>query len=142
MLKTMFLTEEFYKAHENCPEIEQKENRPYIQIRIMIDGVLWGIPLRSHINHSHAIWTDKENGCGIDFTKAVVIKRPDQYISNIQPHIRPDEFKVLKRLDEYRVVQKFQKYIKDYQKAKQHPEVPRNKRLVEFSTLQYFEDFI
>ena len=142
MLKAIFLTEEFYKAHDGCPEIEKKENRPYIQIQIVIDGVLWGIPLRSHINHSHAIWTNKEDGCGIDFTKAVVIENPESYISDIHPHIRPDEFKVLKRIDEYQVIQKFQKYIKDYKKAKQHLEVPRNKRLVDFSTLQYFEQYI
>lgn len=142
MLKTAFLTKEFYDAHKECPEIEQKETRPYIRIQVMVDGVLWGIPLRSHISHNYVIWTDKENSCGIDFTKAVVIEKPDQYISDAQPHIRPDEFKVLKRIDEYRVQQKLQQYIKDYKKAKLHPEVPRNKRLIEFSTLQYFEKYI
>lgn len=108
----------------------------------MVDGVLWGIPLRSHIKHDHVIWTDKANGCGIDFTKAVVIEKPDKYISNTQPYIRPDEFKVLKQIDEYRVSQKMQRYIKEYKNAKLKPNIPRNKQLLKYSTLQYFEEYI
>lgn len=142
MLKTVFLTNEFYKAHENHSEIEQKKTRPYIRIQIMIDGVLWGIPLRSHIKHEHVIWTNKEEGCGIDFSKAVVIEKPDEYISDIQPHIRSDEFKVLKKLDEYRIQQKMKQYIRDYRKAKEKPNIPRNKDLLKYSTLQYFEQYI
>lgn len=142
LLKTVFLTKDFYSAYVHCSEIEQKETRPYIRIQVLINGVLWAIPLRSHIKHNYTIWTDKANGCGIDFTKAVVIENPDKYISDTPPHIRPDEFKVLKRIDEHRVVQKMQQYIKDYQKAKQHQEIPRNKQLLKYSTLQYFEKYI
>lgn len=142
MLKTVFLTKEFYNAHTEHCEIEQKETRPYIRIQILIDGVLWGIPLRSHISHEFVIWTDKENGCGIDFSKAVVIEKPEEYISDIQPHIRPNEFKVLKKIDEHRISQKMQQYIKAYKKAKEKPKVPRNRDLLRFSTLQYFEEYI
>lgn len=142
MLKTVFLTKEFYNAHADCPEIEQKETRPYIRVQVLINDVLWAIPLRSHIRHEYAIWTDKANGCGIDFTKAVVVEDPEKYISDKQPHIRPDEFKVLKRVDEHRVVQKMKQYIKEYQKAKLHPEILRNQQLLRFSTLQYFERYL
>ena len=142
MLKTVFLSKEFYKTYNQCSEIEQKETRPYIRIQVLVDGVLWGIPLRSHIKHEYAIWTDKENGCGIDFTKAVVIEKPDKYISDVQPHIRPEEFKVLKKIDEYRVAQKMQQYIREYKKAKQNPKIPRNKQMLRFSTLQYFEKYL
>lgn len=142
MLKTVFLTKEFYLAYSNCDEIEKKETRPYIRIQIEIDGVLWGIPLRSHITHDHVIWTDKKNGCGIDFTKAVVIEKPEEYISSVQPHIRPDEFKVLKKIGEYQVFRKLKHYISEYKKAKAHPEIPRNRHLIQYSTLQYFEKYI
>jgi protein AbiQ len=108
----------------------------------VVNGVLWGIPLRSHISHDYVLWTDKNNSCGIDFTKAVVITDPNKYISGTQPHIRPDEFKVLKKFDEYRVKQKLQQYVKAYKKAKAHPEIQRNKQLLQFSTLQYFEKYI
>ena len=98
MLKLVFLTDQFYNAYKNCPEIEQKETRPFIRIEIFLDGVLWAIPLRSNIAHQHVIWTDRENGCGADLTKAVVIEDPEKYISDIKPYVRPNEFKVLKKL--------------------------------------------
>lgn len=142
MLKLIFLTKKFYADHAKCPEIEQKETRPYIRIQIVIDGVQWAIPLRSHISHEYAIWTDKDNACGIDFTKAVVIENSYKYISGNPPYIRPDEFKVLKRINEYSVAQKMKQYIKEYKKAKKNPDVPRNKQLLKYSTLQYFEKYI
>lgn len=142
MLKLVFLTKAFYTAYQSCPELEQKGNRPYVQIQVNIDGVLWGIPLRSHIRHNNAIWTNKENGCGLDLTKAVVITDPANYISSVTPYIREDEFAVLKKLTEYEVTQKLRKYIKIYKKAKGHREVKRNRDIVSYSTLQYFEKYI
>ena len=90
MLNAVFLTEKFYVAYSNCPEIEQKNTRPYIMVKVLIKGVLWAIPLRSHIKHGFVLWTDKNNGCGIDFTKAVVIAKPQEYISATKPHIRSE----------------------------------------------------
>lgn len=142
MLKFVFLTDAFYNDHPGCDEIEQKGTRPYIRINVEVGGVLWGIPLRSHINHKHVLWTDKENRCGVDFSKAVAIDKPAKYISGVTPRIRDNEYKVLKTFNEYQVVTQMQKYIKEYKKAKQHPEIKRNRDLVEYSTLQYFEQYI
>jgi protein AbiQ len=142
VLKPVFLTQDFYNAYAHCPEIEKKDTRPYVRIQIEIDGVLWAIPLRSHIRHEHVIWTDKSNGCGIDFSKAVAIIEPDKYISAETPYIRQNEFAVLKRINKYTVIQKMQQYIKAYQAAKSHPEIARNKNLIDFSTLQYFEEYL
>lgn len=142
LLKVVFLTEKFYKRYEKCTEIEQKDYRPYIRIKVVINGVVWAVPLRSNINHEFVIWTDKDNKCGIDVTKAVVVENPTLYISNTQPHIRSNEFKVLKQINEHQVVQKLQQHIKNYKKAKEHPQVPRNKQLLTYSTLQYFEKYI
>lgn len=144
MLKAVYLTDAFYNDYPNDKygEIEKKTSRPYIRIQIMVGGVLWGIPMRSNISHNHAIWTDKENHCGLDLTKAVAITNPAKYISGVKPHIRDNEFKVLKQLDEYAVSQKLQKYIKDYKKAKMALRVKRNRDLVSCSTLQYFEKYL
>lgn len=142
MLKLVFLTDQFYNAYKNCPEIEQKETRPFIRIEIFLDGVLWAIPLRSNIAHQHVIWTDRENGCGADLTKAVVIEDPEKYISDIKPYVRPNEFKVLKKIDAYYVSARMRTFISDYKKAKAEPFIPRNKFLLKYSTLQYFEDYI
>ena len=142
MLRVVFLTKKFYEDYITCPEIEQKEARPYVRIQVMVNGVLWAIPLRSHIKHEYAVWTDKKNCCGMDFTKAVVVTDPDAYISKTQPYIRPDEFKALKELTEYWVAQKMRQYIREYKRAKQNPQIPRNKNLLQYSTLQYFEQYI
>ena len=144
MLKTVFLTDAFYKAYPTSKyaEIEQKTDRPYVRVQVMVNNVLWGIPMRSNINHTHVIWTDEENNCGLDLSKAVVITKPAKYISGIKPHIRDNEFKVIKQLDEYTVSKKLQKYIKDYKKAKKALKVKRNRELVSYSTLQYFEKYI
>lgn len=142
MLKFIFLTSNFYADYSECEEIEQKETRPYIRIQIVVNGVTWAVPLRSHIDHPHVIWTDKANGCGIDFSKAVVVTKPGKYISGTQPYIRPQEFKVLKQIDEHRIAERLKKYISDYKKAKKKPNIPRNKNLLKCSTLQYFEKYI
>lgn len=139
-MKYIFLTNDFYRAYRHCPEIEQKQQRPYIQVQIVIDGVIFAIPLRSNINHPHVHWTDKPNRCGVDFSKAVVVE-DKKYIDPRSPHIRPNEFKALQG-KEYIITKKFQKYIENYKKAKSRPEIPRNAMLCEYSTLKYFEQYL
>lgn len=86
----VFLPNEFYDAYpkEEYPEIEQKHNRPYIQVYVKIDGIQFAIPLRSGINHPHVLWTDKPNNCGVDFSKAVVIKQESYIDFSAEPHLR------------------------------------------------------
>ena len=113
--------------------MEQKHNRPYIQVCVEIDGVQFAILLRSDINHPHVLWTDKANHCGVDFSKAVVIKKESYIDMNIEPHLRQKEFDALRGKD-YKIKYKMQKYIKKYKEAKLDLSKPVNKRLV-----QYFE---
>lgn len=142
MLKFVFLSEKFYQDHADCLEIEQKKNRPYIQVEVLVDGILFGIPLRSNINHPHVLWTDKENHCGVDFSKAVVIEDYNTDVDvSASPYIRPNEFRVLKG-KEHIIQSKMRKYISDYKKAKERPEIERNKQLLRYSTLKYFEEYI
>ena len=76
MNKFVFLSKEFYARHkeQQHTEIEQKQDRPYIQVCVEIDGVQYAITMRSHIKHKFVLWTDKNNGCGLDFSKVVVIE--------------------------------------------------------------------
>jgi len=142
LLDFVFLSGKFYEDYKGCKEIEQKATRPYIRIQIEIDGLLFGAPLRSSINHSYTFWTDKANRCGVDFSKSVVITTPDLYIDkSIKPYIRPNEFDALRGKDHF-LKEKLRKYIADYKKAKTNPGIPRNARLLQYSTLQYFEDYI
>lgn len=140
-LKFTFLSEQFYSDFANCDEIEKKVDRPYVKVLVQIDGHTFAIPLRSHIAHRHVLWTDKERGCGLDFSKAVVVDKPE-YIDNIRkPYIRPNEFDAL-RGKEYIVEQRLRKYIADYKKARLRQDIPRNRTLCKYSALQYFEDCI
>lgn len=136
-----FLSEDFYRDYASCPEIEQKSNRPYVRVQVIIDGVLFAVPLRSSINHPNVLWTDKEAGCGLDFSKTVVLAKPNYVDTTRKPHIRQNEFDAL-RGKEYLVKQRLAQYIKKYKKAKQRLDIPRNQTLCQYSTLQYFEDFI
>lgn len=136
----VFLSKKFYESYplSKYPEIEQKENRPYIQVCVEIDGVQYAISLRSDVHHPHVFWTDKANACGVDFSKAVVIKKDDYIDSVKEPHLRQNEFDALRGKD-YKIKTKMAKYIADYKKAKKDLSKPINQTLVKYSTLQYFE---
>ena len=140
MPKLIYLTKTFYCDYEDCDEIEQKENRPYVRVQIVIDGVIWAIPLRSGIKHKYAIWTDRKNNCGLDLSKAVAVLKPKKYIEKSKtPHIRENEHNVLKRINDSWIKEKFCSYIKAYKKAKEHPSAEHNRKILEYSALQYFE---
>lgn len=137
----IFLSQSFYDNYRNCPEIEQKTDRPYIRVCVNVNGVLFAVPLRSNINHPHVLWTDKENRCGVDFSKAVVLSKKTYMDASRQPHIRQNEFDAL-RGKEHVIRQRLTQYIRTYKKAKQRLDVPRNKMLCSYSTLQYFEQYL
>lgn len=142
MLKYTFLTDAFYQDYANCTEIEKKRFRPHVQLTLNVNGILWCIPMRSHITHPNAYMTDAQNHCGVDFSKAVVILDTKRYLdTNEKPRIRKNEFDAL-RGKEHIILQRFTKYIKDYKEAKERIDIPRNADLVKKSTLQYFEDYI
>ena len=97
--------------------------------------------MRSDIHHPHVLWTDKQNHCGVDFSKAVVIT-DDDYIDKIrEPHLRQNEFDALRGKD-FKIKQKMQRYIDKYKMAKNEPEKTINKTLLKYSTLQYFEEYL
>ena len=143
MMRFAFLSDCFYEDYpaSRYPEIEQKRNRPYVVVFVTVGERTLAIPMRSHIRHPHAFLTDKENRCGVDYTKAVLILDEERYIDPVkQPHIRPNEFDAL-RGKEYRIQCGMQKYIEKYKKAKSS-EKELDKTLLRCSTLQYFEEYL
>ena len=140
--KLIFLTDAFFQAYASCSELEKKATRPYVRIGVILGGVLWAVPLRSHITHSYVIWTDREHQCGIDFTKAVAVSNPELYISTARPRLRPNEFEQLKRINQHTLEQKLLQYMRVYRRAKVAPDAPHNAALLRYSTLQYFEDYM
>ncbi|WP_276840028.1 hypothetical protein [Anaerovibrio lipolyticus] len=143
MNRFVFLSEEFYARHkeQQHTEIEQKQDRPYIQVCVEIDGTQYAVPMRSHIKHDFVLWTDKKNGCGLDFSKTVVIETPKDIDNTKKPYIRDNEFASLIG-KEHIIKTKLRRYIDKYKKAKKDLSLDRNRNLCAFSTLQYFEDYI
>ena len=140
-LDFVFLSDSFYEAYSNCPEIECKRDRPYVRVCVRINGVLFAVPFRSHINHKYVLWTDEENHCGLDFSKAVVIASEKFIDRSREPHIRPNEFDSL-RGKEQLIAQRMRQYIRAYKKARVRMDVPRNRIVCQYSTLQYFESYL
>ena len=134
-----FLSDSFYRDHPNPPfkEMEQKQNRPYIVFLVEIEGHIWAIPFRSHIRHAYAFFTDREIKCGIDYSKAVVVDRPEYIDQQTRPHLRQNEFEAL-RGNEFAVQKGFEKYIKLYKKAVRSGH-SRYQSLIKYSTLQNYE---
>lgn len=140
-MKYIYLNEKFYNdfPKDIYPELEIKKERPYIQIVIEINNIMFALPLRSNISHQYVYYSDKENKCGIDYSKAVVIN--EGYIDKEKiPQIRQKEFNKLKGKDRI-IYNQFIKYIKKYKIAKN--KIDRHSvQLVKFSSLQYFEHSI
>ncbi|WP_407399182.1 type III toxin-antitoxin system TenpIN family toxin [Anaerovibrio sp.] len=143
MIKFVFLSQTFYTNYPKVifPEIAQKSDRPYVYVAALINGVQYAVPMRSNINHHHVLWTDKENHCGLDFSKAVVIEN-DSFIDKARkPYIRPNEFKALIG-KEYVINKKMSSFINKYKKAKQKQHIKANQDLCNYSTLKYFEKYL
>lgn len=110
--RCVFLSDKFYNTYPSAqyPEMEQKQNRPYIQVYVEIGGVQYAIPLRSDIHHPHVLWTDKANHCGVDFSKAVVIK-DETYIESYKKAKKDLSKPVNQNLVKYSTLQYFEEEI-------------------------------
>jgi len=137
----IFLTDQFYADYMHCSEIEQKKDRPYVQVYIKVDGIDFAIPLKSNIKHTYVFWTDKQNRCGIDFSKAVIIEDKKYIDTTGKPYIRPNEFKALLGR-ERDIEQGLLGYIEKYKEAKSFPNRHKSVKLLQYSTLQYFEKYL
>ena len=138
----VFLTADFYRDHAHCSEIESKQNRPHVRILVQVNSLWFAIPFRSNIKHPHAFITDVQSGGGIDYSKAVVLRDIGRYVdTNRRPRIRQNEFNALRGKDNI-IESGLLKYIRQYKKALEHPDIPRNRMLLMYSTLQYFPEVL
>lgn len=136
----VFLSSDFYNDYPSAdyPEILHKLNRPYAMVCVQIDNITFAIPFRSHISHSYAFWTDKQNCCGLDYSKAIVIDNIKYIDRSKTPHIRNHEFQAIKGA-ERKIALGLQAYIKKYKKAKTNLDNPVSQYIINCSSLQYFE---
>lgn len=137
-MKLVYLSDKFYNKFRGCKEILEKQSRPYACVTIVIGQHLVAIPLRHHVEHEYALKTVGD--CGLDYTKAVIISDLN-YIGTGTPQIENAEFQVIKT-QEARIIREMRRYIKLYLKAREHAENPHYAKILQYSTLQYFEEFL
>jgi len=137
-MKYIFLSKQFYSDYspEDCPEIAQKHDRPYVMLLIKIDGLTFAIPFRSNIRHKFAFITDEENHCGIDYSKAVVINNKDYIDNKRAPKIRKNEYKALFG-NSHIILKDLKEYIREYKRAVKN-KADKKVFIYRISTLQYF----
>lgn len=89
----VFLSQKFYNTYPTLqyPEMEQKQNRPYIQVYVEIDGVQYAIPLRSDIHHPHVLWTDKKAWGELSGYREQLKKRNRMIINKFQYGVTIEE---------------------------------------------------
>ncbi len=137
-MKYIFLSEEFYNTYNEVdyPEILHKPSRPYIMLMIEIDNQTFAIPIRSHLRHKFGFITNKQTNAGLDYTKAVIISKPE-YISKRQRiTITREEMLVISSSKDL-IIENFKRFLQRY-KRKVKNNVPD--KLMEFTALKYFHE--
>lgn len=134
-----FLTDKFFIDYSHCIEMEKKKDRPYACMCIVeIGNLYFAIPIRHHIKHKYAIFTDKNKTQGLDLSKAVIIIDREKYIEKTKTaYISREEFRFLSKR-KYFIKSKMITYIKKYKKSYENIDIEKNKTLCEMSCLQYF----
>lgn len=133
-MNLVLLSPAFYSAYAGCPEILTKPARPYVCLAVTIDGVRFAIPIRHHIPHQWAFFTIDRRG--LDYTKAVVLSRPE-YIGSTGAWIEQAEFDLLKK-KERMIINGMRHYLQAYKKALRYPDNPHYENIRSRSALQYF----
>lgn len=136
------LSQKFYNDYDNInyPEIENKDNRPYLVLLILIDNNKFALPFRTNIRHNYAYKfknsdRNTQSVTGIDFTKAVIVNNPD-YI-DYQTTIDNKEYVELSN-KYYFIINKFKKYLNDYIDFCNKYTNEYQARKYQYTTLKYF----
>ncbi|MCL2801683.1 MAG: hypothetical protein FWD28_08005 [Treponema sp.] len=136
------LSAAFYAQFINCEEILTKEERPYYVLVLELDGLMYAIPLRSHITHPYCYISNSinEQKSGLDYSKAVIISDLAKHTDPAPVTIRQNEYNVLKQ-QEFLIKKKFSSYVKSYKKEirrRQKVQTLPVSSLCRYSTLKYF----
>ena len=141
-MKFHHLSITFYEQFGHNEEILTKADRPYYVLILELDGLVYAIPLRSHITHSYCFIADNSSGenNGLDYSKAVIITDVVQYIDMTPVTIRQHEYNVYKK-QEYLIKRQFSSYVASYKKEVRrrlkNPSLPVS-ALCCYSSLKYF----
>ncbi len=140
--KINFLSADFYNEYtsELYPEIEHKENRPYVVVLIKIHENTFAVPFRTNIKHDNCYKfktsTRPTNSItGIDFTKAVIIN--DSKFIGDAARINDKEYLELDS-NYFIIISRFTKYVEGYIEHMKGKTNPYKAKRYQYTTLKYF----
>lgn len=136
------LSAEFYKDYDlvGYPEMENKQNRPYMVLVVKIEKNIFALPLRTNIRHNYGYkfkTSDRETASctGIDYTKAVIIN--DQKYIGEAASINDKEYVEIDR-NAHRIIAGFRRYLNGYIRLQKNGGTPYDQKRYRYSTLKYF----
>ena len=140
--KLNYLSAEFYKKYnsEQYPEIENKENRPYMVLLIQIDKNTFAIPFRTNVKHHNCYKFQhstrrSDSITGLDYSKAVVVN-DSVYIGNAA-RINDSEYTELDA-NYHIIIRQFTAYVRGYIKYVNKSLTKYQEPNYRYTTLQYF----
>lgn len=139
-----YLSSDFYKDYDNIryPEIERKDNRPYMVVLVKIGNNTFAIPFRTNVRHNNCYrfknsTRPTETVTGLDFTKAVVVEK-NNYIGNAA-RINDKEYIELDGKYHF-IIEKFKKYVDGYIEYANGQVNEFNEKKYKYTTLKYFHN--
>ncbi len=137
-----YLSEEFYAKyhHSDYPEIENKNNRPYMVLLVTVENRVFAIPFRTNIPHNNCYKFKNSTRptstvTGLDYTKAVIVN--DSRYIGAPARINDKEYVELN--DSYGfIIKQFREFVSDYIKFANGKKGYYNAKKFRFTTLKYF----
>ena len=121
MIAIRTLTPDFHASNAVLTEGLADKGRGYGIVAININGLTFGVPLRTNLNHQYGVVLDtivkdgKTCRRGLDFTKALLITDPTNHIGGTFQVSQAQLAKL--RSHHHHIQTKFEKYINRYVKA-------------------------
>ncbi len=137
-----YLSAEFYNKY-NCndyPEIENKDNRPYMVVLIKIGNNTFAIPFRTNVPHGNCYKFKKSTRptntvTGLDYTKAVIVN--DSKYIGVAARINDMEYTELSENSAF-IITQFKKFVSDYIAYANGKKNYYAVKKFQFTTLKYF----
>ncbi len=137
-----YLSGEFYKKYNKIsyPEIENKDERPYLVLLFKIDDNHFAVPFRTNMRHNYGYKFKKsdrktDSATGLDFTKTVFIE--DRSYIGADAVIDDGEFAELNK-KYYFIKKKLIAYIKGYKQFLNGELNEYESKKYTYTTLKYF----
>lgn len=139
-----YLSATFYAKYNaiDYPEIENKDNRPYMVILIQIENNTFAVPFRTNVPHNNCYKfknsTRPTNSItGLDYTKAVIVN-DSMYIGDAA-RINDKEYTELN--DNYAfIIKQFRKFVTDYIEFANGKQTYYLTKKFQYTTLKYFHN--